>query len=379
MTGANMRISFVLPNNGYNGGTRVIGIVAGELSRRGHDVRLFVKAHKPRSLASWARQFLRTGRFPAQPKDGPFLDALRSNIHVLTSSDQVSDAVFPDADVVVATWWETAYWVDRLSTSKGAKVYFMQDYGGAGHELEKIAPTWALPMSFITLTGTLRDLIRAENPYAEISVMRNAVDTRIFHAAERERGSCPRIGFMYRSTATKGMDTALDALIRIRSAVPGLSVVTVSQTAPDLPDWIDVVRSPNDEALADVYRSCDLWLFPSRMEGFGLPIIEAMACRTPVVSTRVGAAPDLIRDGQNGFLVEVDDSADMAKKAASILTASPQIWRDMSHAAWKTVAEHTWANAVDVFEEALFRAAVGAGGAHLVQASTSSHQKQKQT
>jgi glycosyltransferase involved in cell wall biosynthesis len=51
----------------------------------------------------------------------------------------------------------------------------------------------------------------------------------------------------------------------------------------------------------NVYADCDVWLFASFSEGFGLPIIEAMACRCPVVATRAGCAPDVIKEGVNGY------------------------------------------------------------------------------
>ena len=54
-----------------------------------------------------------------------------------------------------------------------------------------------------------------------------------------------------------------------------------------------------------------MWLFPSRSEGFGLPILEAMACRTPVIGTTTGAAPEILACGA-GILVDIDDAKMMA-------------------------------------------------------------------
>ena len=57
------------------------------------------------------------------------------------------------------------------------------------------------------------------------------------------------------------------------------------------------LRPPQDR-IRDIYSKCDAWLFGSRSEGFGLPILEAMACRTPVIGTPAGAAPELLGDGR---------------------------------------------------------------------------------
>jgi glycosyltransferase involved in cell wall biosynthesis len=280
---------------------------------------------------------------------------------VLDRARPVTDTDLPAADVVVATWWETALWVDRLSPDKGAKAYFMQDYGAAGQEIEKIAPTWELPMTFVTLTDTLAGMIRERNPGADVTVVPNAVDHGVFNAPPRGRNARPRIGFMYRAPHLKGADVAFDVVERIRAAIPDLAVTALSPGPVALPDGIDLVARPDDAALVEAYRSCDLWLFPSRMEGFGLPLVEAMACRTPVVSTRVGGAPDLIRDGENGYLVEIDDAEAMAARAVAILTGPKEDWRRMSEAALGTVASYTWADAAERFEAALLRAAAEAG------------------
>ena len=67
-----------------------------------------------------------------------------------------------------------------------------------------------------------------------------------------------------------------------------------------------------DEML-DFYRSLDVYVCASRTEGTPNPCLEAAACGLPVVTTRVGNMPELIRDGENGFFVE-RDAGDIAEK-----------------------------------------------------------------
>ena len=55
---------------------------------------------------------------------------------------------------------------------------------------------------------------------------------------------------------------------------------------------------------APLVRQCDICVQPSLSEGFGLALVESMGCAVPVVSTRVGAAPELIQDGETGWLLE---------------------------------------------------------------------------
>lgn len=69
---------------------------------------------------------------------------------------------------------------------------------------------------------------------------------------------------------------------------------------------------PAQNTLKDFYSKCDAWLFGSRSQGFGVPILEAMACRTPVIGNPTGAASELLSEGA-GMLVEPEEPSDMAR------------------------------------------------------------------
>ena len=72
-------------------------------------------------------------------------------------------------------------------------------------------------------------------------------------------------------------------------------------------------------SLADLvatYNRCDIFLTPSRLEGFGLSVAEAMACEKPVVATNGSSLPELVVDGKGGFLCGMDNVLDFAEKIA---------------------------------------------------------------
>lgn len=73
-------------------------------------------------------------------------------------------------------------------------------------------------------------------------------------------------------------------------------------------------------APVELLRQCHVCIQPSLSEGFGLALVEAMGCAVPVISTRVGAAPDLIQSGVSGWLVEGFDRT-------AIQTALEQAYR----------------------------------------------------
>jgi N-acetyl-alpha-D-glucosaminyl L-malate synthase BshA len=71
--------------------------------------------------------------------------------------------------------------------------------------------------------------------------------------------------------------------------------------------------------IVDYLSAADVLLLPSEQESFGLAALEAMACEVPVIASRVGGVPEVVTDGETGFLSEVGDVEKMAEDAARLL------------------------------------------------------------
>lgn len=80
--------------------------------------------------------------------------------------------------------------------------------------------------------------------------------------------------------------------------------------------------------LIEIYNACDIFLFPTRLEGFGLSVAEAMACGKPVVTTDCSSLPELVIDGKGGFLCEMDNVKEYAE-SVRIIGEDPSLRRDM--------------------------------------------------
>ncbi len=72
--------------------------------------------------------------------------------------------------------------------------------------------------------------------------------------------------------------------------------------------------------IVDYLSAADVLLLPSEQESFGLAALEAMACEVPVIASRVGGVPEVVTDGETGFLSEVGDVTKMAEDAARLLS-----------------------------------------------------------
>jgi glycosyltransferase involved in cell wall biosynthesis len=149
----------------------------------------------------------------------------------------------------------------------------------------------------------------------------------------------------------------LATLIAARRQLPDLHVVSFGAFEPRAylplpPNTAFELRPPQDR-LKEIYASCDVWLCPSSSEGFVAPPHEAMACRCPVVSTRVGGCVELIEDGVQGYLVGTFDACALADRLVRVLTLPEPQWQQMSAAAYAEARRHRWEDKTDQFEQAL--------------------------
>jgi len=90
--------------------------------------------------------------------------------------------------------------------------------------------------------------------------------------------------------------------------------------------------------LVELYNVCDIFLYPSRLEGFGLSVAEAMACEKPIVTTKISSLPELVIDGLGGFLCEMDNISDFVEKI-QILSEDATLRRTMGEFNRKRILE----------------------------------------
>lgn len=93
------------------------------------------------------------------------------------------------------------------------------------------------------------------------------------------------------------------------------------------------------ENVAELFSISDLKLLLSEKESFGLVLLEAMACGVPVVGTNIGGIPEVILDGETGYICELGDIDGIARASLSILTDESKKQR-FSYQAMQHVRDH---------------------------------------
>lgn len=350
-----MRVTFVLASGfGLAGGERTIAYWTDHLQQRGHQV-LMISPPRPQPTLRENIRAWRKWTAPATHRASHF-DGIDVPRKLLERHRPVSSVDVPAADVVIATWWETAEWVAAMTPSKGAKVHLIQH-----HEVfdylpkQRVAAVYRLPFQKIVIAPWLETVMRESYDDPNAVLINLGIDRALFDAPPRGKQDVPTFGFMYSPLYWKGCDVVLGAIALARKQIPQLRVVAFGSEEPlpnlPLPPQTIFVKQPPQTMLRELYAQCDAWLFGSRSEGFGLPPMEALACRTPVIGTPVGGVAELIAQG--GMLVPPDDSPAMARAMVAIAQMSEDSWRALSDAAYETIAPYTWEHSTDQLEAAL--------------------------
>jgi glycosyltransferase involved in cell wall biosynthesis len=353
-----MRVTFLSPALNLSGGNRVVAIYSEYLRSRGHEVLVVSPPHARRGRTWRVLEKLGFKRPAMSVQPACHQDAVSAPRRLLDRPRAIEADDLPDADVVIATWWQTAEWAQYLPASKGVKFYFVQH-----HEtfqfmpLERVQATYRLPMQKIVVASWLDRVMREQYGDLHSIIVPNAIDPAQFFAEPRGKQERPTLGTLFHETRFKGFDTSLKVIREMRARIPDLRVVAFGEQPPgrfagEMGD-IELVVRPKQDVIRSIYASCDVWLSCSRSEGFNLTAMEAMACRTPVVSTRTGWPEEAIREGVNGALAEVDDVVALSDAASRILELPDADWRKLSAGAAATVADSSWEDSARRFEQAL--------------------------
>lgn len=181
---------------------------------------------------------------------------------------------------------------------------------------------------------------------AKISVIPCGVNLELFHpgnrqAARQQLGLAPQdevVLYVGRFAPLKGVDTLIQAAARMQPTYPHLKWLVVGGDDPDdtatcnlaalverlnLQQVVHFQGRIAQHRLPLYYRAADMLALPSHYESFGLVVLEALACGTPVVATPVGAAADLVQQGVNGTLIAAPEPQALAEGVSRILALPP--------------------------------------------------------
>jgi glycosyltransferase involved in cell wall biosynthesis len=203
-------------------------------------------------------------------------------------------------------------------------------------------------------------------------IVPNGVDLDVFRPLPHiERQSNRLIATISATNAPlKGFTHLLDAMAVVRRERPDVTLTVIGREGDrasrrrivdlGLENAVRITGRLTTDEMVSLYAESTIAIVPSLYEGFGLPAIEAMACRVPVVSTNAGALPEVVgRDGHAGVLVQAGCGDSLARPILELL-ADPGRRQVLADAGFtRATTLFTWKRAaelcVDAYREAIAR------------------------
>ncbi len=142
----------------------------------------------------------------------------------------------------------------------------------------------------------------------DVAVIPPGVDVRQFTPGKRN-DALPRILFVGGDFHRKGGDLLLEVFLKRLRSRATLVLVTRDRVAEQPGVEVHTGVAANSGRLHALYAGADIFALPTRADCYSLVSIEALASGLPVVTTRVGGIPDIVREGETGHLVEPDDAS----------------------------------------------------------------------
>jgi glycosyltransferase involved in cell wall biosynthesis len=323
-------VVYLLAGTGVFGGVKVVLHQASLMSRRGHQVSVVSTEPAP----EW------------YPLESGFVQV-----------PSFEPRALPEADLTVATFWTTLTWAQQAPTSQA--IHFCQGFEGSfphnPHEHPAIEEAYRLPIPAMVVAPHLAEIL--DRRFRRPSRLVPQALEPFWRSRWRRKPHRPaRILVMSPfEVVLKGVGVALEALRQLRGWGFPLELVRISQwplppeeTALLKADEVHLGLSPSEVAL--VMASCDLLLAPSwPQEGFGLPVLEAMACGLPVVASEIPSFRYFASEAAR--LVPYDRPEAFAQAAREVLS-DPRRWREMRRAGLRVAARFREERMVEAVEKA---------------------------
>ncbi len=380
--------------------------LAAVFGRLGHRVDIFTRAGdgapagRPRALSENVRLVpLEFGAAAGAPKEAlhPYLERFFGALEDFRAAQRI------DYDLVHSHYWlsglvgrtaQQAWGVPHLCTFHTLGALKRLVAGAEGESAARIAAERRLTATadrvLVTSARERDNLLRYyEAPPAKVSLVPCGVNLDLFRSmakgiARRRTGAdltAPLLLYVGRFAPEKGLERLIRAMSGL-GHIPRLRLVVVGgdggrdpatrkmkelSRASGAAGSIRFVGRVDQKELPSYYSAADLLVLPSGYESFGMAAIEAMACGTPVVATRVGAMEEIVRSGINGELVDGFNPSAIADTVSGWLLRSPgspphstAIRRSVRRFDWARIA----AKVLKVYAEVMTPIAGAADGGH---------------
>ncbi|ODA39533.1 glycosyltransferase family 4 protein [Desulfosporosinus sp. BG] len=317
------------------GGTRFIYQLANELVDKGHNVEIVIPE---KAAVAWP---------------------LRAQI---TRVKELTSNTIPPADFILPNFYPTVF--PALESKKGRVVRLSLGYEPLWvNETEKALASYLIDAPIISLSQWHRQLI-LQGTGRDSTVIPGGVDSTVFRPFPKKSLSTGRLNIAYilrskeHGYTWKGSEDFWEACRQLAQVVPNFNIQVVAPEGAcyQAPLPYEILKATSDIEMAKFYAEADIFVSTSYFESFSMPLLEAMACGTAVVTTDNGGNRDYARDGENCLLVPPSDIKQLTLALNRLFTQEKER-HQLAQTGLHFVQSWTWRHSADKLEALLYQLA----------------------
>lgn len=346
------KINFILDAYGNSGGDQVVNNYSELFNKRGIDTVIYIPLIPYLYEGTFKEKILRIKRFfghiyhylirgEVKKKYGKY----RYKIVLL-----INNIFVRDADVSIATAWPTSFDVVKLNKKKGKKFYFVQDYEiWSNQKLGK--KSYELPLKKITISSWIKDMINKQGIKDNIEIVFNGINAEMYdnkkEIINKKEMNCLMLAH---NLEKKGCIDGLKAfeMARKKNKNLKLTMFGIQKLKFKTPEYVQFVENPSRNEIINLYAKNDIFIFPSKAEGWGLTVVEAMASKCAVVATNSGCIIDIGENEENCLISRPGDVISLSNNILK-LSENYDLRKKISENGYTTVKKLKWEKSVDKF------------------------------
>ncbi len=341
-----MKINIIIPFTSLTGGIRVIFLYANYLYKKGYDVVCYVPKISYRfDMNNWRlfKNIVKNTFF--YKKFANWFD----NDFKIISVPIISNYFIRDADIVIATAWPTANDVYKFDKSKGEKIYFIQAYeifSGAKLDVDK---TYKLGLHNITVTKQLQSFLNKEFN-TDSTVIYNGLSESEFITKPKVRNRIPKILMLANGSPGKGLKEGLDILDKLSKKYKIKVTLFGTDYLDSIPKSYSFYHLPKRSELMKLYEEADIYLFTSKYESWGLPVLEAWGNKCGVVGMNTGVLKEIGVNNKNSIIC--DNYNELYNGLEKVLD-NDLLLAEIQNNGFNTAKKFNWNTSYELFENYL--------------------------